>query len=93
MTTRQENTPNVQYLIEGTMPDGAVVDRFTIEQVEVGRFVGTTDHPNYNTVQKHLHDLGRKTGLNYRIVQWGDVMDCTAWLQGASTESAVFGKG
>jgi hypothetical protein len=83
MTKRQQNTPTVQYLVEGRLPgSGIAVQRFTIEQVETGSKVGTVDHPNYNSVQKHLSELSAKTGLDYCIVRWGDVMDNSEWVAG-----------
>lgn len=80
---RTTQTPTVQYCIEGRMPgDSIVVERFTIEQVEAGPKAGKVDHPNYNTVQRHLSELSRKTGLDYAIVRWGDPMDRRAWIAG-----------
>lgn len=83
MAARQQNDPNVQYLIEVSVPlTGYVVDRYTIEQCETGHRAGTGDHPNYNTVQRHLNELSVSTGLDYKIVRWGDVMDRRAWVAG-----------
>lgn len=83
MKTRQQNEPNVQYLIEVRVPvTGYVVDRFTIEQVEVGSKAGARPHPNYNTVQVHLDALSSRTGLEYEIVAWGGVMDVSHWVDG-----------
>lgn len=77
------NQPTVQYCIEATVPDtGDVVDRFTIEQVECKKKFGCVDNGNYNAVQKHLNDLAKRNGLNYSIVSWGDVIDCSAWIKG-----------
>lgn len=78
------NFPTVQYCVEGTMPGGDIaIERFLIQQVEVRSRSRLGDHPNYNTVQRYLSELSKKTGLDYRIVRWGDVWDCSGWLAGA----------
>lgn len=83
MATRQKNAPTVQYCIEATIPStGEVVDRYTIEQVETGRKSGVNDHPNYNTIQGEIHAHSMRTGLNYRVVRWGGVLDRSEWIAG-----------
>lgn len=85
MASVQMNQPTVQYCVEASLPDtGDVVERFTIEQVECKRKFGCVDNGNYNTVQKHLSGLSKKTGLHYRIAVWGDPKDRSDWLAGGS---------
>jgi hypothetical protein len=82
MVNRQQNEPTVQYLIRVTeRTSGLTVARYTIEQVEAGPRAGSGDHPNYNTVQKHLSEMSEKTGLFYEIVAWGDVFPPARWIK------------
>lgn len=77
------NVPTVQYCIEGRLPEtGEVVSRFCIEQIEVGRVARSGEHPNYNTIQSHLSDLSKRTGLDYEIVRWGEPQDRRRWISG-----------
>lgn len=84
---RQKNTPTVQYLVEVVMPgDGFVIDRYTIEQVETGRVDRHGNQPNYNTIQRHLSTNAARTGMEYRIVHWGEVEDRSHWVAGGSLD-------
>lgn len=85
--TRKQQTPTVQYCVEARLPGTkTVVDRFTIEQVECQRKFGCCDNGNYSTVQRHLSDLSRSSGLDYEIVRWGDPVDRSRWVAGYGFE-------